>query len=251
MLEYPSVQFALLLVVGALSGFINTLAGGGSFLTVPLLIFMGLPPTVANGTNRVGIFLQCLFASGRFHQYGVFPARFALIVSVPAVAGGLVGAWLATVMGDESFKNTLAVLMVVMTLVLLYRPGRSAGVAGSSYSPARWTVILIAFFLAGLYGGFIQAGVGFLLLGCMALTGYDLVAGNAVKVFVVLLFTFFALVVFIAAGKVQVLPGLVLGVGNVIGALAGAKTTVTKGSRFIRSFVTGTILVFAVLLLFR
>lgn len=249
--ENTFVQYGLLLVVGAASGFINTIAGGGSFLTVPLLIFMGLPATVANGTNRLAIFLQCLVAAGKFHQYGVFPVRFALIVSVPAVAGGVIGALFAASMSDTAFKKTLAVLMVVMTLVSLYRhPKEKDGPAGS-LSTARWAVTWAAFFLAGLYGGFIQAGVGFLLLGCMALTGYDLVAGNAVKVFVVLLFTLFALVVFVGAGKVQFLPGLVLGAGNVAGALAGARTTVTKGNRFIRSFVTVAILLFAALLLLR
>lgn len=251
MIENQPVQLALLAAVGIVSGFINTLAGGGSFLTIPLLIFMGLPPTVANGTNRLAIFLQCLFAAGRFHRYGVFPARFALIVSIPAVGGGIVGALLATAMADETFRKWLAILMVVMTLISLYRPGGASGAREVSFSPARWAAVLGTFFLAGLYGGFIQAGVGFLLLGCMSLTGYDLVAGNAVKVFVVMLFTLFALAVFIAAGKVQVLPGLALGAGSVIGALVGAKTTVTKGNRFIQVFVTVTILFFAAALLLR
>jgi len=161
MLDSPVVQ-AVLLLAGAFAGFINTLAGG-LLSDDPLLIFMGLPPTVANGTNRFAIFLQCFLASAKFHSYGVFPARFALLVSIPAVAG--------------------------------------------------------AFFLAGVYGGFIQAGVAFLLLACMALTCYDLVAGNAVKVFVVLIFTFFALGIFFLEDKVQILPGLILGAGSMAGAM--------------------------------
>ena len=191
MLDSPVVQAILLLVVGAFAGFINTLAGGGSFLTLPLLIFMGLPPTVANGTNRLAIFLQCLFASAKFHSYGVFPTRFALLVSVPAVAGALLGAHLAATMADDTFRQWLAGVMVVMTMLTLFSPGgkRSGPV---ELSRGRWVLVAVAFFLAGVYGGFIQAGVGFLLLACMALTGYDLVAGNAVKVFVVLIFTLFA-----------------------------------------------------------
>ncbi|MFC1657078.1 sulfite exporter TauE/SafE family protein [Candidatus Moduliflexota bacterium] len=206
---------------------------------------------MANGTNRLAIFLQCLVATGKFHQYGVFPVRFALAVSAPAVVGGIAGALLATTMGDEEFKRWLAALMVVMTLVSLYRPGWKPGASPGTLSRPRWAAVFAAFFLAGIYGGFIQAGVGFLLLGCMALTGYDLVAGNAVKVFVVLLFTTAALVVFVAAGKVEFLPGLVLGSGNVAGALAGAKTTVVKGNRFVQAFFTVTILLFAALLILR
>ena len=176
--ESPIVQAILLLAAGAFAGFINTLAGGGSFLTLPLLIFMGLPPTVANGTNRLAIFLQCLLASARFHSYGVFPARFAILVSVPAVAGALLGAYLAATMADDTFRNWLAGFMVVMTLTTLFAPGaRRSGPI--ELSRGRWALVAGAFFLAGIYGGFIQAGVGFLLLACMALTGYDLVAGNA------------------------------------------------------------------------
>lgn len=249
MLESPVVQAILLLVVGAFAGFINTLAGGGSFLTLPLLIFMGLPPTVANGTNRLAIFLQCLFASAKFHSYGVFPARFALLVSIPAVAGALLGAHLAATMADDTFRQWLAGVMVVMTLLTLFNPGgkRSGPV---ELSRGRWILVAGAFFLAGVYGGFIQAGVGFLLLACMALTGYDLVAGNAVKVFVVLIFTLFALAVFFLEGKVQVLPGLILGAGSMAGALAGAKVTVQKGHRFIRHFVAVMVVVFAIKLFF-
>jgi uncharacterized membrane protein YfcA len=249
MLDSPIIQAALLLLVGAFAGFINTLAGGGSFLTIPLLIFMGLPPTVANGTNRLAIFLQCLLASAKFHSYGVFPARFALLVSIPAVAGALLGAWLAATMADETFKQWLAGFMVVMTLLTLFNPGgRRTGPV--ELSRGRWLLVMGAFFLAGVYGGFIQAGVGFLLLGCMALTGYDLVAGNAVKVFVVLIFTFFALAIFFMEDKVQVLPGLILGAGSMTGALAGAKVTVRKGHRFVRRFVAAMVIIFAVKLFF-
>jgi len=129
MLDSPAVQAVLLLVVGAFAGFINTLAGGGSFLTLPLLIFMGLPPTAANGTNRLAIFLQCLFASAKFHSYGVFPAAFALLVSVPAVAGALLGARLAATMagakvtvqkGHRFIRHSVAVMVVVFAVKLFF-----------------------------------------------------------------------------------------------------------------------------------
>jgi len=116
MLDSPAVQAVLLLVAGAFAGFINTLAGGGSFLTLPLLIFMGLPPTAANGTNRLAIFLQCLFASAKFHSYGVFPARFALLVSVPAVAGAKV----TVQKGHRFIRHFVAVMVVVFAVKLFF-----------------------------------------------------------------------------------------------------------------------------------
>ncbi|MDH4321314.1 MAG: sulfite exporter TauE/SafE family protein [Desulfobulbaceae bacterium] len=244
---YP-LRLAALFVVGILSGFINTVAGGGSFLTLPLLIFMGLPSAVANGTNRLGIFLQSLAGVGKFHSHGVFPWRFALIVSVPAVAGALLGAHWAVGMGDAAFKRWLALFMVAMTLVSLYKP-KGVVLTEADYSPSRWAAITAAFFVIGLYGGFIQAGVGFLLLAGMALTGHDLVRGNAIKVFVVMVFTLFALVVFMVNGKIDYGLGIILGVGNVVGARLGASASVKGGNVFIRRFVTVMMLVFAVKLL--
>ena len=250
MFDSYSFQLAGLFVIGVLAGFINTVAGGGSFLTLPLLIFMGLPGAVANGTNRLGIFLQSLAGVGKFHSHGVFPWRFALIVSIPAVAGALLGAHWAVDMGDAAFKRWLALFMVVMTFVSLYKPAGTFTVSDAGYSPARWAAIIFAFFGIGLYGGFIQAGVGFLLLAGMALTGHDLVRGNAIKVFVVLVFTIFALGIFIYNGKVDYGLGIVLGVGNSVGARFGASASVKGGNIFIRRFVTVMMLVFAAKLLF-
>jgi len=247
MLDSYPIQLAALFGIGVVSGFINTVAGGGSFLTLPLLIFMGLPGAVANGTNRLGIFLQSLSGISKFRSLGVFPWRFACIVSVPAVFGALLGAHWAVAMGDAAFKRWLALFMVAMTLFSLYKPkGRFAPAGEEAYSPGRWVAILGAFFVIGIYGGFIQAGVGFLLLAGMSLTGYDLVRGNAVKVFVILIFTLFALGVFIHGHKVDYGLGVVLGIGNAVGARVGAKASVKGGEAFIRRFVTVMMMLFAI-----
>ena len=249
MFDFYPFQLAVLFVIGILAGFINTVAGGGSFLTLPLLIFMGLPTAVANGTNRLGIFLQSLSGVGKFHAHGVFPWRFALIVSIPAVVGALLGAYWAVSVSDEAFRHWLALFMVAMTFFSLYKPKGTFTINDEGYSPLRWAAIIAAFFVIGLYGGFIQAGVGFLLLAGMALTGHDLVRGNAIKVFVVLIFTIFALGIFIHSGKIDYGLGIVLGLGNALGARFGANASVKGGNIFIRRFVTVMMLVFAVKLL--
>ncbi|HCW92595.1 sulfite exporter TauE/SafE family protein [Flexistipes sinusarabici] len=240
----------MLFLIGILSGFVNILAGGGSFLTIPILIFMGLPPTVANGTNRLGIFLQSLIGAVKFKQYGVFPAKFALIVSIPAIAGSIIGSYLATVISDEAFKNYLVFFMVAITLITLFNPVGKLKQKDISLSRGKWVFSIIAFFFVGIYGGFIQAGVGFLILAAIIVTGYDLVSGNAVKTFVILIFTIFALAIFFIQGKVNLYLGLILSIGNVIGALAGTKVTVLKGNNFIRWFVVICVLIFAIKLIF-
>lgn len=237
-------------LIGVISGFINILAGGGSFLTIPILIFMGLPPTVANGTNRLGIFLQSLIGAVKFRQYGVFPAKFALIVSIPAIAGSIIGSYLATVVSDEAFKNYLVFFMVAITLITLFNPLGKLRQKDVALSRGKWIFSIIAFFFVGVYGGFIQAGVGFLILAAIIVTGYDLVAGNAVKTFVILIFTVFALAIFFIQGKVNLYLGIILSIGNVIGAMAGTKVTVLKGNNFIRWFVVACVMIFALKLIF-
>lgn len=249
--EFHLVKLVMLMAVGVIAGFINTLAGGGSFLTVPVLIFMGMPPTTANATNRLAVFLQSLTAVARFRTYGVFPLKFSLIVTIPAVLGSVFGAWLAMVISEEAFKNYLAAFMVVMTLATFLRPGKMLEKREIDYTFGRWVLIWLVFFGIGIYGGFLQAGVGFLVLAGLLLSGHDFVSGNAIKTFIILMFTLAALIIFIIGGMVEYLPGAVLGIGSMIGAAVGARTTVKKGNVFVQRFVVAMVIVFALLLLFR
>lgn len=228
---------------GLAAGLINVIAGGGSFLTLPMLIFAGLPPVVANATNRVGILLQNAGAVWGFHRYRVLDWESLRWAAIPATAGSFLGVWLALVISDALFQKVLALLMVGVTLFLLWEP-RPAPVA----KPAGWRKfwLFLAFVGVGIYGGFVQAGVGFLILAATSAVGLDLVRGNAVKVLCILAFTAISLPIFVASGVVWWVPGLVLAAGNVLGGLVGVRFTVLKGHRWIKVVVTGAILVFAV-----
>ena len=103
-----------------------------------------------------------------------------------------------------------------------------------------------AFFLVGIYGGFIQAGVGFLILAVTTLAGLDLVRGNALKVFCVLLFTPVSLALFAWQGTIAWAEGLSLAVGTVLGGQLGVRMTVLKGHRWVKAVVTATVMIFAV-----
>lgn len=239
-----------LFIVGVIAGVINTMAGGGSFLTLPLLIFMGLPPTVANATNRLGVFLQGLVGVGKFYQYNVFPVKFSFIVAIPAVFGGLLGAYFATIISDDSFKRYLGIMMIVVTIITLYKPFKKVdGDTEIIISKQKWIVLIISFFFIGIYGGFIQAGVGFFILAGMSITGYNLVSSNAVKMFVVLVFTIFSLGIFMIEGKVDYTLGLILGAGNIVGTLIGTKISINKGHEFIQKVVVVCVIIFAIKLL--
>ncbi len=230
-----------LFAIGCVAGVLNVVAGGGSFLTLPVLLFLGLPAAVANGTNRVGILVQNLGAVWSFRRDGVLEPRALVWAALPATAGAALGAWLALDVGELAFRRLLAVVMVLLSVASLWRPRPAAGSRPGIGSA-------LAFLLVGLYGGFIQAGVGFLALAVTSAAGLDLVRGNAVKVLSVLCWTVVALAVFAAGGSVDWGLGAALAGGMVVGGVAGARLTVRGGDRWLRWVVTGVAVLFAVAL---
>ncbi len=242
------LQYLLLFVVGLVAGTLNVIAGGGSFLTIPLLIFMGLPPIVANGTNRVGILCQNIAASWSFQRHGVVDWQYVRWAALPAVIGALLGSKFAIAIGDEAFKNILAGLMIAVTLWTLWDPLKHKN-TGEKAKPFNRTALVGGFFLVGIYGGFVQAGVGFLVLAATTMAGLDLVKGNAVKVLSILAYTFISLAIFAWEGKVDWILGLVLAAGTMLGSQIGVHLTVLKGHNWIKKAVTVTVIIMAIKLI--
>ena len=234
----PGLQMALLVGGGLLAGIINTLAGGGSLLTVPLLVVMGLPGTLANGTNRVGILLQSLSATWSFQSAGFSERGTVLPVLVPVAAGALLGAVGISHVPDEIFERIFGVLMLVL-LVPLLRPRRP-----EARSPVRWSpaVTAVAFFAIGMYAGAIQAGVGLPLLVALLHAGHDVVRANAIKVAVIGVATLLAVPVFAIQGQIAWLPALALGAGFAAGGVLGARIAVRGGERMVRPVLAVAVL---------
>ena len=227
--------YPILVGTGILVGFINTLAGSGSLITLPLLMFIGLPANVANGTNRVAILMQTAVGVRGFKKHKVFQIREGIWLSLPAVIGALIGAALAVDIDDRTMTRAIGLLLIVMFFLIILKPEAWVkGKAGQVKAKPGLLQVLI-FFGIGLYGGFIQAGVGFFLLGGLVLgAGYDLIKANAIKNLVVLLYTPFALAVFIWNGQVNWLAGVTLGLGNMIGAWIATRVAVSWGTKFVR-----------------
>jgi uncharacterized membrane protein YfcA len=239
--------YVALFAVGFIAAIINVIAGGGSFLTIPLLIFLGLPASVANGTNRVGVLAQNVSAVFGFHRHNVLPLGWALGVSVPAMAGAALGVWAAVNVPDAAFRRILSGVMLAVAFgTLVHRSVR--GEPRHELRDAWHPAVSAGFFVTGVYGGFLQAGVGFLVLAMTTFAGLDLVRGNAVKVFSVMLLTLLSLAVFAGTGNVDWPAGLALGLGNFLGGLVGVRLTVLKGQKWLESAVTITMVVFALLL---
>ncbi len=216
--------YVLAIVAGILAGIINTLAGSGSLVTLPMLLFMGLPASVANATNRVGITVQNVVGIATFKQSGRLELRGGLWLTAPAVLGSLLGARIAVNISERAMSTAIGVVMVVMLGLILFDPKRWLR-RESHVKEGRPSLLMLAvFFLIGIYGGFIQAGIGVLILTTMVLgIGYSLVDANAIKLMIVLGVTVVALVIFGASGKVNWGVGALMAVGQSTGAWLAAR----------------------------
>ena len=235
--------YIIVVGIGVVAGIINTLAAGGSMLTLPVLMALGLPPNMANGTNRIAIFLQNVVGVGSYHRERVmdFPSGFR--VGIPAAAGAIAGAFIAVNLNDEVMKLAIAGVMIVVFFLILLNPNRWIK-SHEEHPPIPYWLQAIIFFFVGIYGGFIQAGVGFFLLtGLVLAGGYELVKANTLKIFIILLYTPVALLIFFLHGDVDLKLGLILAVGNMAGAWIGTRMVIRRGAKFIRYFVLVAILV--------
>ena len=237
------VEILVLIVSGVLVGFINTLAGGGSVISLSLLLLLGLPANVANGTNRIAVLMQNIAAVSSFKQQKVLDWRKGIKLAIPAILGAIAGAWIAVDLNEEVIEKSIAVLMIMMLFIILFKPQRFIKERIDLINKKISWVQVVIFFFIGMYGGFIQMGVGyFLLAGLVLSAGYELVRANAVKVLIVLVFTIFALTVFIINGQVNYAYGFILGIGTVIGGLVGSRIAVKKGANFVRWVIIAVIL---------
>tara|TARA_R110001592_G_scaffold97408_3_gene279022 strand:+ start:5625 stop:6407 length:783 start_codon:yes stop_codon:yes gene_type:complete len=230
---------ALLVLIGLVAGVINTLAGGGSNLTLPALMLMGLPADVANATNRLGVLMQSLAAAKDFDRRGQLVRHDLWNILKPTLLGSLLGAVIAAFAPSEWLKPALLMAMVSMALLILIRPSIIAPPLGTEAlamadSPnSAWTL-----FFAGVYGGFVQAGVGFILIAALAGSlRYDLVKTNAIKMVCTAALTMAALAVFIWQGLVAWVPGMILAVGTVVGAKIGVRIAITASPAGLKWFL--------------
>lgn len=224
-----------LIGVGFIAGFINMVAGGGSTLTLPLLMFLGLPANVANGTNRIAILLQNVIGVNTFRKNKIINLTTDYKLSIPAIVGSVIGAFIAVELNEVVMEKVIAGLMVLMLVIIIAKPDvwvkERVGVVSAKPSVLQYVI----FFFIGLYGGFIQMGVGFFLLAGLVLgCGHNIVKANAIKVFIVLVYTIFALAIFFYKGQVDIKSGLILAVGNMAGAWAGAHFTIKGGAKYVR-----------------
>ncbi len=221
-------------------------------LTLPTLILVGLPPTVANGTNRVALLMQNTGAIEGFRRHGLVQWSWIHTAAVPAALGASLGALVGVNMGDAAFQRLLAIAMLVIAIWMIAGPGAVAQ-TGARLDAERFPLgrvgLALAFVATGFYGGLVQVGLGFIVLAVVAAAGMDLVRGNALKVLVALVFNVPAIAIYASSGMVDWRLGASLGVGNLCGGLFGVRLNVLKGQAWIRRVVVVAVVALAVRLL--
>ena len=246
-MEFNLLHVLLLFGTGIAAGFLNTVAFGGSLLALPVLIFLGLPTAVANGTNRIAIFCQNFSAIMGFRRKGVSDFSYSILLAIPAVIGAVIGATIAVDIKDAVFNLILAAVMITMLVLTLINPTERLKERIESKNTRSKIIAMVVFFFIGIYGGFIQAGVGLLVITALRLlTGIDLVRTNAIKVFVIFFYTVVALGIFIIKDKVNWYLGPTLAIGNACGAWLGSHWAVEKGDKWIKVVLIVAVLAFAI-----
>ena len=241
-------MLVLATLLGGVTGFLNVVAGGGSLLSLPFLIFLGLDASSANATNRVGILLQNVVAVWQFRRDKVLSLRESLSLGIPASIGAVGGTLLAVQLDERFLKITIALLISFMAILLVAKPRMWETYRETSWPTwAKWCL----FIAIGAYGGFIQAGVGFLLIWALAgAVGKDLVRANALKAAIVLCFTVVSFMIFFSKGLINMQYGLALAFGSMAGVWIGTRFSVVKGNKWIRYILVVMVVISALRMIF-
>ncbi|MEM6300719.1 MAG: sulfite exporter TauE/SafE family protein [Pseudomonadota bacterium] len=243
-MEFEVWQLFLLTAAGTFAGIMNVMAGGGSLLSVPIMLFLGLPGPVANGTNRISIIAQNAVAIRTFFRRGFADFRLSLSLSAAAIPGAVLGALVGVRIEGEAFDRVLAVIMLGV-LILMQFPSKKREGESEPLTRKRLIAGHILMFGAGCWGGFIQIGVGFILMPILhRVMGLDLVRTNMHKVFIALAYNLIAIVIFASAVSIHWTFGIALALGNALGGYLGARFSVAGGELWIRRAFTLVLIIF-------
>ena len=244
-------HYPILVLVGCIVGVINTMAGGGSLITLPILIFLGLPSNVANGTNRIGLIMTAFSANMGFKSKGVSTYPFNVYIGLFALIGSLIGAYIAVDINDKIFNRTLSVIMIIVIILILFSPKILKEDLNERLSGKNLVVSCFVFFFIGIYGGFVNAGIGFIIMLFLNLYNkMNLVRVNATKSVVILIYSIGAFLTFLFNDLVNFGYGFSLGFGTLFGAWWSSRYSVIRGEGIIKIFLLISIFLLSVKLWF-
>lgn len=248
--EYQLTDYLLLFVFGNFAGFINVVAGGGSTLTLPFLILMGMDTSVANGTNRIGVLTQTMSASLSFRKSKFKDTNLSFRLAILTVPGAILGAIYSTQIDEESFQVILVGVMALVAISLVIPKSKK-----KEYVDTIKKLPFIAYplmILIGFYAGFIQVGVGFVIMAILSVAlNLNMKRVNMHKVFIVFVNTIPTLIIFIITDNVDWVTGIILSIGTSLGAWWSAKLSLKMDEKFVKLMLFIAITAMAIKLLIK
>ena len=247
----PSI-IAVLVIVGAFVGFVNTVAGMATVISYGLFMAMGMPINIANATSRIGVMLQFSTNSFIYKKEGLLDVGLATRVGVPVALGAFFGAEMASMLPPQVMEIASGVLLPLIVILLLIDKDKVMKRFDLHYTPQMTLWKYLLFFILGIYGGFTHAGIGILvILSSFFFLGQDLTHANAIKQLTTVIYTPVALVIFAIHGQINWPVAFIYAVGNVIGGVVASKVAIRWGEKFLKVTVIVVVLVMSVYLLWK
>ncbi len=220
----PSLfEIAILIAAGILSGFINALASSGSTVTLPLLLFLGLPPTIANATNRMPIMAGSLMAMYNFNQSKMINWRKALIITIPVVLGTVTGVIIASLLPGKVVGVMITIAVIIAMILILSNVRSLLTKKGLAEPRMRWFHYIVFYFI-GLWSGLIVLdAASLILLGLVLGVGFELLHANAIKNYLLFVISFLSVVIFGFEKEMNWTIAFILSAGSIFGAYLGSK----------------------------
>jgi uncharacterized membrane protein YfcA len=244
------VQAILIVITGFCAAFLNTVGGGGSLFSVPILTFLGIPITMANATSRVALLFQNAFAVGGFKSKGVeLPWPYSLYLGISSLIGGFIGSLLASQVSDKIFNDIFVAVMLLAVIMIVFDPFKNK--TEEKLSKKHQWIGTILFFFIGIFGGFAQAGIGFMVIAVLnGVNHFNLVKSNYIKVFTAIIYTGISVVVFALEDKILWHVGLILAIGHALGGWVASRWSVGAGDAWIKRIMIASIIGMAIKLWF-
>ena len=241
-------QYPAFFVLGAVVSLINSIAGGGSTLSLPLMIFLGMPATVANGTNRIGLIIGNCSSAFNLMKHGYLNKKIFLQLLLPTIAGTAIGAFFLVRIGDRAFQAILACVICLVVVMSNLRKDILGKPPATPPEKLTWKGAL-GFALISIYGCIVQVGVGFVqIFGLTRYTGLDPIRVNALKNALTNVFLLMSTTVLGIAGKINWPIAIVMAAGAWLGGYCGSFLQRKKGNKFIQHFVSATSIAMAIYL---
>lgn len=239
---FPFIVF----LSGLTAGFINIASGGGSFITVPILIILGLDPAVANATNRISLATQNISAIIRFQSSGLSHYKTSFLLGSFCFLGSFIGAEAVLRIDAETFKRVYSITIFIALALMLLDPVERFGLDVEKPSKYRYGISVVLFFFLGIYAGMFQAGTGLLIMVMLRLVmGFDLLKVSIIKVVVILCTTLISSLIFILEGQVNWFYMVFLSMGFIVGGWISAHLAIKKGDPWIRRLLFVTMILLA------